>query len=116
MLVKFGIKGKEVNEFYVEDDSYIDDLVNILDVTWDDDSIMHVSSYSSTSQVIESEDWSDEYLQEGATYILENITLTPQEEKVIEFLEGTHVENMSLIGQRRFIKELIDLVNKQNWD
>ena len=114
MLVKFGRKGSEVKEYYLEDDSTVADLLDSLNISMDYDDVLRCSA---TDEVINSDDYAgDIYLTENAVYILDAVYLTEAEKSISDMLEGVCVNDMSTLEQKELIKSLVETVNSNSWD
>ena len=113
MLVKFGRKGQEVREYFIEDGSRLEDLIGMLDINIDSDDIIHDSTQPNDPL---SEDDFDYELEEGACYVLESVELTSCEIEIINLLEGVCVEDMYKANQRILIQKIVKIVNENIWD
>jgi len=109
MLVKFGKMGGRITEYYLEDKSILEDLLEIVDVeVEDDDTIQELGINGKRSLELDS----SEPLKENTTYILERIELTPQEEKICELIYDEWDSDMSTQDKKDFVKKLISC----GWD
>lgn len=114
MLVKFGKIGEVLREYFVDDDnSELDDLLDMLNISLDYDDVIHLSSEPGL-QITEND--TDYSLEEGCTVILESVALNASEEEIIELLDGVCIDDMSTKEQKELINDLVELVRKTNWD
>ena len=116
MLVKFGYKGKEVREYYLEDDSNCQDLLDTLNIEMDYDDVLHVPGYEDVSV----DDLEDTQLLEGGIYVLDAIYLTDQEKALINLidgeLDGAMLDDFNTKDQKEFIGKLVKMIHDQSWD
>ena|SRR5665213_906963 len=114
MLVKFGEKGQQVSEYFLEDGSTMEDLLSMLNIDLDTDDIIH-DSYSPTDPI--DENYIDHELEEGAVYVLETVQLTQQEEDIIAIVNNADcVDDLSVSGQKDLVKRLVNRVQEGSWD
>ena len=122
MLVKFGIKGKEIKEYFLNDDPDNDEYVTLYDVlnaagaTMGDNNIIHCDNGETVEEECDLEDYQ---VSDGDVVILEKMEFTSQEQKIADWVDNNAYDwsENTMLKQKKLIKELVELVTKTiSWD
>ena len=115
MLVKFGKIGEQLREYFIPDEeNNLSYLLDMLNIEMDYDDVIHLSSEPGRDITA---DYVDDYnLEDDDTIVLESVSLTDQEEEIVEILDGVCINDMRSKEQRDLIKDLVKKVNDSVWD
>lgn len=105
MLVKFGKLGKTITEYLLKDEATLDDLLDAANEELEDDDDIY-ELQDDCKELLDPD--GEGYLKENATYILERIKLTAQEEKIMDLIRDEWGgDMMSTQNQKDFVKKLL---------
>ena len=122
MLVKFARVGKEVKQYYLKDNSTIDDLFEVVDEYLDDDDELIITSSNGTINKYNSDnvDFEDNLI-EGSTYFISSIILSNMEKRIIDAISNMeagigNICEFNTQESRELVEEILNIVKEYNWD